>query len=69
MDVLALGIAGSALLLAIAVVILSAAVGLYANRIATRIAEKRIRRRSEKLQRTHGQTDAQRRRSDPPTPS
>ena len=49
--VLALEVLGSALLLAVAVVALSVAVGLYANRIVSRIAEKRGKRRDD-----HGST-------------
>jgi hypothetical protein len=45
--VLALEVLGSALLLAVAVVALSVAVGLYANRIASRIAEKRGKHRDD----------------------
>jgi len=45
--VLGLEVLGSALLLAIAVIVLSVAVGLYANRIASRIAEKRGKRRDD----------------------
>ena len=48
---LALEVLGSALLLALAVVALSVAVGLYANRIASRIAEKRGKCRDD-----HGPT-------------